>query len=110
WLAFHSEASAVTHYVRFQVPKKSGGLRELAAPHHDLAACQQWILVHILEKIPVAEAAHGSVPGRSTMSNAVPHVGRAAVVNLDLKDFFPSITFPRVKGMFQGLGYSAAVW
>jgi len=109
WLAFHSEAATVTHYVRFQVPKKSGGMRELAAPHRDLAAAQQWILMHILEKIPAHDAAHGFVPGRGTMSNAVPHVGRATVVNLDLKDFFPSITFPRVKGIFQDLGYSPAV-
>lgn len=109
WLAFHSEAATVTHYVRFQVPKKSGGMRELSAPHRDLAAAQQWILMHILEKIPAHDAAHGFVPGRGTMSNAVPHVGRAAVANLDLKDFFPSITFPRVKGIFQELGFSPAV-
>jgi RNA-directed DNA polymerase len=109
WLAFHSEASTVTHYVRFQVPKKSGGMRELSAPHHDLAATQQWILMHILEKIPTHDAAHGFVPGRGTMTNATPHIGRATVINLDLKDFFPSITFPRVKGIFQQLGYSPAV-
>jgi RNA-directed DNA polymerase len=109
WLAFHSEAATLTHYVHFQVPKKSGGLRELAAPHHDLAGTQQWILANILEKITTHDAAHGFVPGRGTMSNAVPHVGRAAVINLDLKDFFPSITFPRVKGIFQELGYSPAV-
>ena len=109
WLAFHSEASTVTHYVRFQVPKKSGGRRELSAPHHGLAATQQWILMHILEKIPSHGAAHGFVPGRGTMSNATPHIGRATVINLDLKDFFPSITFPRVKGIFQELGYSPAV-
>jgi len=109
WLAFHSEAAAVTHYVRFQVPKKSGGLRELSAPHRDLAAAQQWILMHILEKIPAHVAAHGFVPGCNTLSNAGPHVGRAAVANLDLKDFFPSISFPRVKGIFQELGFSPAV-
>ncbi len=108
WLAFHSEAATVTHYVRFQIPKKSGGVRELSAPHHDLAAAQQWILMHILEKIPVHETAHGFVPGRGTMSNATPHVGRGTVINLDLKDFFPSITFPRVKGIFQDLGFSPA--
>ncbi len=109
WLAFHSEATTVTHYVRFQVPKKSGGMRELSAPHRDLAAAQQWILMHILEKLPAHDAAHGFVPGRGTMSNAAPHVGRAAVVNLDLRNFFPSITFPRVKGIFQELGFSPAV-
>ena len=109
WLAYHSESSSVTHYVRFQVPKKSGGMRELAAPHHDLAATQHWILVNILEKIPVSLDAHGFIPGRSTMTNAVPHVGQKVVINMDLKDFFPSITFPRVKGIFQSMGYSPAV-
>ena len=34
---------------------------------------------------------------------------REVLVNTDLKDFFPSITFPRVAGMFRGLGYSPAV-
>jgi len=49
------------------------------------------------------------VPGRSTKTNALPHVKRAVVVNMDLKDFFPTIVFPRVKGIFRSLGYSPAV-
>ena len=108
WLAFHSEASAVTHYVRFEIPKKSGGTRQLAAPHRDLAHCQDWIRQNILDRMPLHDAAHGFVPKRSTLTNATPHLRRRAVVNADLKDFFPSITFPRVKGVFQQLGYSPA--
>ena len=108
WLAFHSEAPTRTHYVRFTAPKKSGGLRELAAPHRDLAHCQRWILQNILAKVPVHELAHGFVPGRSTVSNAGRHVGQAVVVNVDLTDFFPTISFRRVKGVFQQLGYSPA--
>ena len=54
------------------------------------------------------EAAHWLLAGRSTLTNAKPHLERAAVVNADLKDFFPSVTFPRVKGVFQQLGYSPA--
>ncbi len=108
WLAFHSEAAAMTHYVRFQIAKKSGGTRDLSAPHRDLARCQEWIRLHILDRIPLHDAAHGFVLGRGTMSNAVPHVRRAVVINADLKDFFPNITFPRVKGVFQELGYSPA--
>jgi len=106
WLAFHSEASQVSHYVRFQVPKKSGGVRELAAPHRDLKRCQQWILANILSRVPAHPAAHGFVLGRSTVTNAQPHVRAAIVVNTDLEDFFPSITLFRVLGMFQNLGYS----
>jgi len=108
WLAYHTEASSVTHYVRFAVPKKSGGTRELASPHKRMAACQQWILESILSKIPVHDAANGFVPGKSTVTNALPHVGKHVVVNADLKDFFPTITFPRVRGLFQTMGYSPA--
>lgn len=109
WLAFHSEAATVTHYVRFTVPKKSGGVRQLSTPHRDLAAAQQWVLANVLSKVPVHPAAHGFVPGRSTVTNAAPHVRRRIVVNADLSDFFPAITFPRVRGIFQQLGYSPAV-
>lgn len=109
WLAFHSEATAVSHYVRFRVPKKSGGTRELAAPHRDMARCQDWIRLQILDRIPLHDAAHGFVARRNTLTNATPHLRAAVVINADLKDFFPSITFPRVKGVFQQLGYSPAV-
>jgi hypothetical protein len=63
WLAFHSDAATRIHYVRFTVPKKSGGTRELAAPHQKLARSQQWILANVLAKTPAAAAAHGFVPG-----------------------------------------------
>lgn len=108
WLAFHNEAATRIHYVRFSVPKKSGGVRELSAPHRSLAAAQQWILDNILARVPVHDAAHGFVTGRSTVTNAAPHVGKRVIVNADLKDFFPSITFPRVRGVFESLGYSPA--
>lgn len=49
------------------------------------------------------------MPQHSTVTNALPHVGKDVVVNADLKDFFPTITFPRVRGIFKQLGYSPAV-
>ena len=39
WLAFHSEAATVSHYIRFTIPKRSGGTRTLATPHRTLAQC-----------------------------------------------------------------------
>ncbi|MCA9267769.1 MAG: hypothetical protein KDA41_04835, partial [Planctomycetales bacterium] len=108
WLAWHSEAATQSHYVTFTVAKRSGGQRRLAAPHRRLRACQRWILENILAKAPTHSAAHGFVAGRSTLSGAAPHVGQGVVVNADLTDFFPSITFPRVKGAFRSLGYSPA--
>lgn len=109
FLAFAREVSTTTHYRRFTIPKRSGGERVISAPMQRLKHVQHWILEHVLEPIALAEPAHGFVPGRSTVSNAVPHVGAAVVINVDLKDFFPTVTYRRVKGLFAKLGYSEQV-
>lgn len=110
FLTFHRRATAMVHYHRYAVSKKTGGLRHISAPKKDLARVQEQILEHILNKVPLHEQAHGFVIGRSVKTNAMPHVGKHVVVNLDLKDFFPTITFRRVKGMFhKSLGYPEPV-
>lgn len=106
WLCFHAEASQTAHYVYFEVPKRSGGTRLLAAPHKMLGKAQRWILQNVLARLEVTEHAHGFVRGRSTVSNAKHHLARSLVVNLDLKNFFPTITFARVRGLFESVGYS----
>lgn len=109
WLAYHDEAITRSHYVHFEVPKRSGGTRKLSAPHQKLAAAQRWVFENVLRPMPVEDVAHGFVPGRSVLTNAQPHVGRDVVVNFDLEDFFPTITFGRIRGMFERLGFSPAV-
>ena len=109
WLAYHNEVATRTHYVRFQIAKRSGGVRELSAPHATLAKAQRWILTEILNKLPVESSAHGFVAARSILSNALPHVNRAVVLNMDLENFFPSIGLARIRQVFKGLGYSPAV-
>jgi RNA-directed DNA polymerase len=105
FLAFARKTSQRTHYVRFQIPKKAGGTRLISAPMPRLKRAQRWILDHVLNKVPLHDAAHGFVVDRSIVSNARPHVGASIVVNIDLKDFFPTFTFRRIKGTFEGLGY-----
>lgn len=109
FLAFHADAQRHAHYTQFEVPKKRGGTRTLSAPKPQLAKAQQWILEEILEKLPVDPVAHGFVKERSTVTNARPHAGKAIVINQDLVDFFPTITFARVRSVFQRAGYSPAV-
>jgi RNA-directed DNA polymerase len=108
WLAYHNEAATRLHYVQFNVPKKGGGSRTLCAPHRKLAAVQRWILTNIVNKLEVESVAHGFRTGCSILTNARVHVGQAVVINLDLEEFFPSITFPRVRSVFQRAGYSPA--
>jgi retron-type reverse transcriptase len=109
WLAFHAEAATRVHYVSFEVAKKSGGTRRLSAPHRSLASCQRWIFDRIVRVLPVEAEAHGFVTDRSILTNAQPHAGQAVVVNLDLKDFFPSIGFRRVRSIFARAGFSPCV-
>ncbi|MGE0549143.1 MAG: reverse transcriptase family protein [Kofleriaceae bacterium] len=106
WLSFHAEAATKAHYVYFEVPKRSGGTRLLAAPHARLGKAQRWILDNILAKLEVTQHAHGFVADRSTVTNARLHLNRDIVVNLDLENFFPTISYPRVRGLFESLGYS----
>ncbi|NUO00441.1 MAG: RNA-directed DNA polymerase [Saprospiraceae bacterium] len=106
FLAFDRQVSRTCHYQRFKVAKKTGGFREISAPAPRLKKAQHWILDHLLYKLQLHEAAHGFVPQRSILSNALPHVGAQVVINMDVKDFFPSVSYRRVKGVFQSLGYS----
>ncbi len=108
WLAFFAEATEHPHYIPFKVKKRDGGSRQLAAPHAKLKATQKAILTQILEKLSVDPASHGFVKGRSTVTNADQHIGKAVVVCLDLKDFFPTIGFHRVRGLYEHFGYSPA--
>ncbi len=109
WLAWHSEAPTRTHYIHFDIPKKSGGTRRLSAPHQQLSNAQHWILTSVLNLLPVHECAHGFVAQHSVLTNATPHVGASVVINADLTDFFPTITLTRVTGLFRKVGYSPAV-
>lgn len=56
-------------------------------------------------KIPTAETkqpslSHGFVRERSIITNAMMHIGKKNVLNIDLKDFFDSFNFGRVRGFF----------
>lgn len=106
WLTFHRRGAALVHYRRYDIDKKTGGVRNISAPRPALASAQCWVFENILSPLDTSDAAHGFVKQRSIVSNAAPHVGQKIVINMDMENFFPSITFRRVKGLFCQLGYS----
>lgn len=109
WYTHDRAADTTWHYTRYTIPKRSGGERVILAPKRELKPLQRKVLDGILARVPTAPAVHGFVPGRSVVTNARPHVGKQVLLRLDLKDFFPSVTFPRVRGLFISLGYSFSV-
>ncbi|MDB5312464.1 MAG: hypothetical protein JWO38_6666 [Gemmataceae bacterium] len=92
-------------YTTYTVPKRDGSDRKICAPKRQLKWVQRQILRHVLSPVRPHPAAHGFVTGRSTVSNATPHTGAAVVVKFDLKDFFPTMHYFRVMGLFASLGY-----
>ena len=109
WFTHDRPADRVWHYVRHTRPKRRGGTRVILAPKRELKALQRRVLHDLLARVPLTEAAHGFRTGHSISTNAQPHAGRQVVLNLDLQNFFPSVTYPRVRGIFIALGYSYAV-
>ncbi len=109
WLTFHREVDSGSHYHTWQIPKRSGGHRTITAPLPKLKELQRWALLHYFEKLAVHSAAHGFLPARSVLTNALAHAGADVVVKLDIKDFFPTIHWRRVKGLLRKAGVSEQV-
>lgn len=95
-------------YRTFDIPKKSGGVRTIHAPEPQLALLQSRLAEYLYSCVHECEkavprfwfASHGFHKGRTIISNAEVHRRRRFVFNLDLKDFFGTINFGRVRGFF----------
>lgn len=94
-------------YVKFEIPKKAGGTREICAPLGALKALQRELAdllnecrAEIQEATPRHPLSHGFREDLSIITNAQTHIVRRYVLNLDLADFFPTFNFGRVRGFF----------
>ncbi|MBO9397319.1 TIR domain-containing protein [Shimia sp. R9_2] len=88
------------YYRDFEIPKKTGGYRQISKPVKGLALAQDrlsTILDHVYNPGSYVKA---FVKKTSFVENARYHKAQRWILNIDLKDFFPSISFPRVRGLF----------
>ena len=97
------------HYRSFPLKKKDGSTREIDTPRTYLKVIQWWILDNILNHVVIAENVFGFVAGRSAIQNAEYHLGAKHVLNVDIRQFFPSITIDQVRTIFVDLGYTEEV-
>jgi RNA-directed DNA polymerase len=99
----------LNHYRYTWIPKGNGKLRLLEEPKPRLKAIQRQLLREIVGLIPIHDAAHGFVPGRSSVTALEPHVRKRIVLRLDIADFFGSVTAGRIYGIFRACGYPEGV-
>ena len=104
-LCYQQEVATNIPYTHFTINKRNGTPRQIWSPIPRLKFVQRWILENILNNLTTHGAAHGFVRGKSIITNAAVHSDSALLIKLDVKDFFPSVHWRRVKGVFRHAGY-----
>ena len=97
-------------YHRFPLRGKRRRPRWIEAPKPLLKRVQRRLLEKFLYQAKPHSVAHGFYPGRSILTNASSHSGKAWVLSCDLKDFFPSTKQAMVETVlnrFHGFGEEA---
>jgi RNA-directed DNA polymerase len=95
-----------SRYKVFEIAKKSGGVRKISTPITALKLIQRKLNQVLQAVYEVKPSVHGFVENKNIVTNAQAHAGKRYVLNLDLKDFFPSVNFGRVRGMLMAQPYN----
>lgn len=96
-------------YQHFSVAKGPNKVRMISAPDDRLKFLQRKLADKLSKLYRPRNPVHGFVAERSVKTNALAHLHRRFVVNIDLKEFFPTISQNRVEGMLSSLGINAQV-
>src|SRR5215510_11831413 len=72
-------------YRHFEIPKRSGGMRQIHAPIGLVRDLQNRLHGEFKQLYRAHPNAHGFIDGRSVASNAGDHVGKRWVLNIDLE-------------------------
>lgn len=88
------------YYQSFVIPKKKGGSRPIDKPVRGLALAQERLASILTHAYQPKSYIHGYVSGRSFLTNARYHEKQNWVLNIDIENFFGSIGFARVRGLF----------
>lgn len=96
-------------YSHFNISKRSGKVRLISAPDYRLKMLQQKVARSLSGLYNPRTPVHGFVPDRSVRSNAEAHLRRRFILNVDIKNYFPTITEVRVQGLLESIGIDTDV-
>lgn len=95
-------------YRVFEVEKKNGGKRTISSPIKPLRDIQLKLCEQLKDDYELKNCSHGFENGRSYITNAKAHKKSRVLLNIDLKSFFNSITFRRVRGLFLSRSFNCS--
>lgn len=90
-----------TLYNTFEIPKKSGGKRIILAPNKSLKIIQRCLALVLQAGYQPTLSVNGFVAKRSVVTNATIHANKKFVLNIDLENFFPTVSHGRVQAVLQ---------
>ncbi len=97
-------------YKQYIIPKKKGGIRKISEPEYFLKRIQKRLNYYFQAYYLIVKPreVHGFVVNPHYLGtycniaeNAKMHVKKKCVLNIDIADFFPSITAKQVKNVFE---------
>lgn len=83
---------APNKYKAYFIPKRRGGKRLIAQPTPELKAIQKYVISNKLNNLPIHDASFAYRKNINIKDNASLHVTNSYLLNLDLENFFNSIT------------------
>lgn len=105
-------------YTQFEIPKKNGDVRVIHAPNEQLKYIQKKLSTLLSRYDKPNKIVHGFKKGKTEVvsfknnfhnkhkfdigiiTNALKHRNKKTIINIDLKNFFDSFHFGRVRGFF----------
>lgn len=106
----HILYSQKQNYDSFTVKKKSGKSRIIDCPRTSIKILQDKVKPLIEAHYRVKKPVHGFVGnGKSIITNAEQHKKKNYVLNVDLEDFFHSVNFGRVQGIFRNIPFNMGI-
>lgn len=97
------------YYTYYKIRKRRSGFRYIHVPNSKIKIIQKWIFINILQKVSLNVNCKGFRKNYSIRDNAIDHVNKKYVVNLDIFKCFDSIKIIRVENFFIRLGYTSIV-
>lgn len=101
-----TENQSISCYNTFMIKKKSGGFRQILAPKKQLKWLQRKLSNILYEIYEPKRIATGFIKNKNVVTNAEAHVNKKFVLNIDIENFFDSIHFGRVLGMFRNYPFN----
>lgn len=88
-------------YDFFEIDKKDGSKREICSPKRELKFIQKRINRAVFENVEFPSYLFGGIKDRDYVKNANEHSYAKALITLDVRNFYPSITENQVKDIFK---------